>query len=113
MEMIEESIREHKYEMVRRRGELEDDTLFKLGFKVRDDPVDKLIRCEGGDLPKILETNKLGIALYQAQVSRKENSQLLTVKYNSRQTMNKLLKKSEANNNKAFDLAGQSIHDKH
>ena len=76
---------------MKKKGQLADDTLYKLGFKSYDDPVDKLIRCEGNDLPSILASNQLGNAFKQSAINKKKNSQLLNGKYTSLQTKRKLL----------------------
>ena len=45
IEEVEEGIREHRYTQVKQSGALGEDTLYQLGFKQRDDPVQRLMAC--------------------------------------------------------------------
>ena len=57
--------------------------MYDLGYKLKDDPIDKLIRGENGDLPKILkEGNKLGKALNDV-LNIKKQTELLKANYDS------------------------------
>lgn len=69
--------------------------------------------CESAsDISMIMDTSKLGDALQEAKRNERNGNRILKTTYTSKQTKEKLLRKrNDRQNNKSFDLTGQSIHD--
>jgi hypothetical protein len=114
IEEVEAGIREHRYLQVKEAGALGEDTLYQLGFKQRNDPVQSLMACENvSDVSMIMDTQKLGDALTESKRRERSGNRILKTAYTSKQTKAKMLRQNNnsSTNNKSYDLTGQSIHD--
>lgn len=103
LELIEENIREHKYQEEKKKGNINDKTLRELGFKK------EIIKHKMKDAPAMptIERKQVGKSTFE---TRKSRFKVTTRKYESVITKSKLVKRQIPQNNKELDLLQQDVY---
>lgn len=108
LEMVEENIREHKYQMEKRKGNINDKTLRDLGY--RKEVIDHTVAAQRTTTPTMpaIEVKHVGKSTF---ANRNADKYKITQrKYESVSTKRKLVKAHIPLNNKELDLLQQKVY---